>query len=105
MEYLKQEFSVRFTYKVFFTTHLFDVTNTLFRDFLQEGRSPGLRQKVLFVIDSGVANHHPGLTEQIKKYFATIPEIQLVDEIMIIPGGEAAKNDDVFFQQLVAAVN
>lgn len=105
MEYLQQEFSVRFAYKVFFTTHLFDVGNTLFRDFLLEGRSAGLRQKALFVLDSGVAKLHPELTGQIKKYFSGIAEIQLIDEILVVPGGEAAKNEGAFFQQLVTAVN
>src|SRR5215510_11514127 len=104
MEYLQQEFSVRFAYKVFFTTHLFDVSNTLFRDFLQERKSPGLRQKIFFVVDSGVAEQHPGLAGQIKKYFAEIASIQLVDDIMIVPGGEASKNDESCFQGIVAAV-
>ncbi len=105
MEYIQQEFSVRFAYKVYFTTHLFDVNNSLFRDFLQEGQSPGLKQKVLFVIDSGVAQHHPGLTRQIKSYFKQISSIQLIDEILVMPGGEQAKNDEEFFQQLVTAVH
>lgn len=105
MEYLQQEFSVRFAYKVFFTTHLFDVSNKLFKDFLLEGKSDGARQKVLFVIDSGVAQYHPQLTEQIKKYFAEISSLQLVEEMLIVPGGEAAKNDNELFLRLVNAVN
>jgi 3-dehydroquinate synthase len=105
MEYLQQEFSVRFAYKVFFTTHLFDAGNTLFKDFLLEKKSAGLRQKILFVIDSGVAQYHPQLAAKIKNYFSGNSSIQLIDDIMIIPGGEAVKNDDVFFQRIVEAVN
>lgn len=105
MEYLQQEFSVRFAYRVYFTTQLFDVNNNLFKNFLLEGKSAGLRQKALFVLDSGVEQSHPGLIGKIKKYFAETGEINLIDEILVMPGGEAAKNDEAFFQQLVTAVN
>lgn len=105
MESFRQEFSVRFSYPVFFTTHLFDANNTLLRDFLLERRSAGLRQKILFVLDSGVLHHHEDLPDHIRKYFSAIPSLQLIDNIMVLPGGETVKNDLSFFNQVVEAVN
>ena len=105
MEYLQQEFSVRFAYKVFFTTHVFDINNPLLRDFLAEKKSSGVRQKILFVLDSEVLHHHPNLQAQIKKYFAALPSMQLIDDMIVLPGGEAVKNGDTFFDQVLEAVN
>lgn len=104
MNYLQQSFSVRFEYKVFFTTHLFNSSNSLFHDFLESQKSE-IRKKFLFVIDEGVTKHHPQLQQQVRDYFEKEESFSLVPEILEFPAGEAAKNDPNLFMQIVEAVN
>jgi 3-dehydroquinate synthase len=104
MDYLQQSFSVRFEYKVFFTEHLFNRTNSAFKDFLNSQRTD-TNKKVLFVIDEGVAQHHPALQNDIREYFKTISGFTLVDKFITIEGGEQAKNNELLFYNLVDAVD
>jgi 3-dehydroquinate synthase len=104
MDHLQQNFSVRFEYKVFFTDDIFNPTNNIFRDFLISRKSDTIK-KLLFIVDSGVADHHPQLQEQVKAYLKDLPGFLLVPEIITIPGGETAKNDSALFYTLVEAVN
>jgi 3-dehydroquinate synthase len=104
MDYLQQSFSVRFEYKVFFTEHLFNRTNGAFKDFLNSQRT-GTNKKVLFVIDEGVAQHHPALQNDITEYFKTVSGFTLADKFIIIEGGEQAKNNELLFYNLVDAVD
>ncbi|HRN58441.1 MAG TPA: 3-dehydroquinate synthase, partial [Agriterribacter sp.] len=104
MDHIEQTFSVRFAYNVFFTSHLFSPDNTLFRNFLKQTVT-GVPRKIFFVIDAGVVAHHPGLQEQIKAYCAHIPGYILVENIMVIPGGEQAKNTEAAFYAIVEAVD
>ncbi len=104
MEYLQQSFSVRFDYKVFFTEGLFDEKNNTLRDFLNTQKTD-ITKKIFFIIDAGVSAHHPTLEKQIKNYFKTVPSCSLVEEIMVIPGGEQSKNTKEFFYKIVDAVD
>lgn len=104
MNYIAQTFSVRFSYRVFFTRHLFSLENVLFRDFLTEGDSP-VRKKMFFVIDEGVLRHHAKLMVQIRAYFASINNYDLIDDFMIVPGGEQVKNTEKYFYDIVHAVD
>ncbi|MBO9684738.1 MAG: 3-dehydroquinate synthase [Flavisolibacter sp.] len=104
MNYLQQSFSVRFEYKVFFTTHLFKQDNALFHDFLQLQKSD-ITKKLLFVLDEGVVKHHPQLQQDIRDYFEREESFSIVPEMLVLPGGEAAKNDPDLFLQIVEAVN
>jgi 3-dehydroquinate synthase len=105
MDFLQQSFSVRFDYKVFFTTHLFNQENPLLQEFLRMEKKSDTTPKVLMVLDESVVTHHPDLINQIKSYFKGFPSLQLVDEMLVIPGGEAAKNDEQLFFKIVAAIN
>jgi len=104
MDYLQQSFSVRFEYKVFFTNHLFSKNNSLFHDFLKSQKSD-ITKKLLFVLDAGVVQHHPQLQQQIRDYFDREDSFSLVPEMLVLPGGEAVKNDPDLFLQIVEAVN
>jgi len=104
MDYLQQSFSVRFEYKVFFTEHLFNRTNGAFKDFLNSQRTD-TNKKILFVIDEGVAQHHPALQNDITEYFKDISGITPVEKFFIIEGGEKAKNNEQLFYKLVDAVD
>jgi len=105
MEFLQQSFSVRFDYKVFFTTHLFSKDNSTLRDFLETQKKPDTTPKIFFVLDEQVLTHHPDLITKIKSYFQSSPSFNLIEDVLIIPGGESAKNDEQLFYKIVTAVN
>ncbi len=105
MSYLQQSFSVKFEYKVHFTSRLFEISNTLLGNFLKERHTTGITQKILFVIDEGVSSNHPYLHRQLTSYFDAYRDVCLVPELLIIPGGEQAKNNPAFLEKIIAAVN
>ncbi len=87
-----QKISVPFEYPVYFTRGLFKKSNpvlTAALHRLQEQR----RQRALVFLDSGVAQAHPDLINQIKAYFHGRPDLlELAGPPKIVPGGERAKN-------------
>lgn len=101
---VRQSFSVKFAYDVYFTTHLFDGKNTLLKDFLHQRKTDTVK-KIFFVVDEGVMNHHEYLDKQIRSYFANETSISLVEEIMVVPGGETAKNTERLLLNIVDAVD
>jgi len=105
MDTLHQSFTVKFSYDVFFTSALFDTANKLINDFLTSVNPSVSVKKILFVIDDGVANTHPALVSQIKDYFIQHNQTQLVQDILIIPGGETVKNDTRYLDQVLEAIN
>jgi len=104
MHTLHQSFSVRFTYDVYFTERLFEVTNATLLDFLQSQTAEGVRKKILVVLDGGVASTHPSLADQIHTYFTEHP-IAALTEIRVVPGGEAAKNAPELVEELIEAID
>lgn len=105
MEFISQAFKISFEYKVYFTTGLFERGNAAFRAFLKEGKEAGAVRKVLFVLDDGLLQHHQNLVAQIRDYFSGERDVRLVEEMVILPGGEVTKNSDVYFQKILAAVH
>lgn len=104
MSFLEQSFSVKFDYKIHFTTSLFQQDNTTFIDFFRSRPSDIIR-KVLFVLDQGVVDTHPNLQDNIRAYFELHTDVELVQELLVISGGEAAKNDTSLFDRIVEAVD
>ena len=105
MKHLSQSFSVKFEYQVYFTAGIFNITNTLFNDFLLSAGTSASLRKILFVADKGVIDAHPNLIDEIKNYFSVYPAVQLIPDILIVTGGEDVKNDVIPFNQVVEAVN
>lgn len=105
MEHLNQSFTIRYSYKVEFTSNLFHQQNTLLHDFLGQTDLKSEQRKILFVLDDGVADKHPDLVKNIKAYFATYHAVQLIPDILIIPGGEKAKNNPDYLNEVLEAVN
>lgn len=105
MDYLQQSFSVQFEYPVYFTKVLFDLSNPVLYQFLNSRAEKGTTQKILFVIDQGVANKHPSLVQNITAYFKQYNLVQLVDEIIMVAGGEEVKNNITYFNRIVEAIN
>src|ERR1700744_203680 len=104
MEHLHQSFTIKYEYTVFFTSGLFAIENPLLNDFLYASKSASVK-KILFVVDEGVVNAMPDLIPQIKVYFNEYDTVQLIQDVLIVPGGEVVKNDPKYFEQVVQAVN
>lgn len=105
MNTIQQQFKVEYSYSVFFTKGLFDKTNPVFKDFFPDYTNSGFQRKALVIVDSGFLDH-TDLEFNLKNYFAAnLPAIQLASEIIVVPGGEACKNDPAVFDQLVEAVD
>lgn len=103
MEFLQQRFQVQFEYKVFFTTGLFKQGNDVLAAYLKAARAHA-GQKMLVILDQGVADYHPQIEQEIRSSFAALNGPKLVNEILVIPGGEQVKNDEHWFYRVVEAV-
>ncbi|PWJ60654.1 3-dehydroquinate synthase [Dyadobacter jejuensis] len=105
MQPIHQSFQITYQYGVYFTQDLFGSSNPELKNYLADAGSEGFQRKALVVIDQGVADHHKGLVEKIKRYFnENIPHILLAAPLLV-PGGEASKNNPVHFERLVEAVD
>ncbi len=105
MDYLQQSFDIKFEYRVHFTSGLFDISNTLLKNFFNTHKIKGIDQKIFFVADEKVVNAHPDLVEEINNYFKAFPVVSIAGEVLVLPGGETAKNDVNFLMRIVDAVD
>ena len=105
MNTIEQSFSVKFDYKIFFTSSLFAATNTVFEDFLKSQAVENITPKIFFIVDEGVAKAHPNLVSQIQAYFKIYTTAKIITEILVIPGGEVAKNDPSALDLITEAVD
>jgi len=89
---IRQRFTVPFAYSVHFTHRVFSNENQILLKSLAP-RQGGAPVRVLLVVDDGVVTATPLLLEQIKRYFSFHKaQITLIDEPLIVSGGEHAKN-------------
>ena len=105
MHVIQQNFSVPYSYEVFFTTHLFDSGNPLLKNYLESQAASALSKRLLIIADEGLIHHHPQLPDQIKNYCTSIKGFELAGEVIIIPGGENCKNDLPLLYRLVDAID
>lgn len=101
---ITQSFAVTYHYKIYFTEDLFGVHNRLLARFFEE-RATDAKPKLLIAVDEGVISHHPSLRGQIEAYVRELAGVDLINEIMVMPGGEASKNDPMLIDRIVAAVD
>lgn len=101
---LQQQFSVRFEYPLYFTRELFGTSNPVLRNFFLS-QPAGVTRKLLLVLDEGMLAGHPSLPQQVRAYLDALPGFQLIDDLLVIPGGEPAKNDLSLLQRILDAVN
>ncbi|HLV21334.1 MAG TPA: 3-dehydroquinate synthase [Polyangiaceae bacterium] len=90
---VEQRIVVRLDYPVVFTEDVLAPEQSVLSEVI--GRlEPHKRQRCFFVIDDGVARAWPHLTERIRRYvLAHAERLELVGEPLVVPGGEACKND------------
>ncbi len=101
---IKQSFAVAYEYNLHFTQGLFDSQNTLFRDIFDSYKK-NERVKVFFVIDQGVADHHPDLKQGIKTYCERYSDNLDHTGSLVVPGGEQCKNDYGNVTAVLSAIN
>ncbi|MCE9537679.1 MAG: 3-dehydroquinate synthase [Bacteroidetes bacterium] len=94
MKQLSQAFQVEYKYNVFFTESLFQEHNPVLFNFLNGFGSKNYKKKILFLIDDQVINCHDYLRSDISNYFSKNHCVDLVSELLILPGGERAKNEN-----------
>jgi 3-dehydroquinate synthase len=88
-ETFARTFSIRYDYPVHFTR---DLCNPCFRQVLMPSPSARLQRLAVF-IDEGVTLAWPQLAGRIADYTAAhAAPMELVGDIVVIPGGEAVKN-------------
>ncbi|MFA4945039.1 MAG: 3-dehydroquinate synthase [Lentisphaeria bacterium] len=78
-------------FAVHFTRGLFDPGNPLLGRTLREGPEPP-PARWLCCLDAGLAAAQPELAARIRAYAAARPELELLHDPLLLPGGEAAKN-------------
>jgi 3-dehydroquinate synthase len=105
MNIIQQAFQVPYSFNIVFTKNLFSTDNQEFSNFLANFGDTRFQKKILFLIDSGVAENHTLLIDSIKSYFKNHSNITLVDEILVMPGGEIVKNDTQYLDQTLLAIN
>lgn len=95
-----QRFSVAFEYPVYFTRDLFSASNSVLREVVTKS-SEGKRPRILFYVDSGVAEQFPNIVRRIAAYTSLHSSIiEQAGEVEIIPGGEICKNDPIIIPRL-----
>ncbi|MFH1499642.1 MAG: 3-dehydroquinate synthase, partial [Verrucomicrobiota bacterium] len=96
-----QRLSIAFDYPVYFTRRLFAPSNALFARAV--GRlGENRRHRVIFYVDSGVAEAHPHLLQRIQDYCqAHSEQLNLLEPPTVVPGGEAVKEDWELIQAIV----
>ena len=99
---IKQEFTVTYGYRCYFTEHLFHNENPLLASTIKPGVN-GFNKYILAVIDSGVWESHSGLEDSLKKY-CDIHDISLA-HVLVIPGGEQCKNDPQYLNKIIKAID
>ena len=102
----QQPIQVTFDYPVLFTDGLFGPDNPTLRQVLSRSVDIDGRAQVLFVIDRGVHDAHPGLVAAIDGYGAAHRDaMQLAGRPVVITGGEASKNDPAVLEAVHQAIH
>lgn len=88
----RQSFSVSYDYPVYFTRDLFDPANPCLHRALSAAE-PEKRHRFAMFVDEGVTLAAPGLPGRVARYAgAHAGTMALAGEIVVVPGGEAVKN-------------
>ena len=95
---IQQEVRVNFSYGVHFTRGLFAIDNPLLSEVVG---ATNKAKSILVAIDSGVLEQHPQLISQIEAYTNHFSDkLNLVAKPIIVPGGEASKNDPLLINKI-----
>lgn len=110
MQAIHGDVRVRFRYAVHFTTDLFAPDNGLLREIVHPDFDVAIAAKarpvrVLFVVEEDVEHARP-IVARIEEYFRVHAEaLSLAGPPLLVPGGEAAKNEPAHVERIRRAVN
>lgn len=101
---IEQYVPVSFRYDVLFTNGIFQVGNPLLaQTIVADG---GGTKRAIAIVDSGLIEHHPHLLTQITDYANFYSEVlTLANEPIVVPGGEAAKNNPQLVTDIHEVIN
>jgi 3-dehydroquinate synthase len=103
MDVIQQRFQVAVSYPVYFTTDVFAPSNRILCDLIAADPRPA---RVVVVLDRGVERAHPTLVAAIGAYCDAHGDIlTLAAPVLIVPGGEAIKNDRRHVDRILEAIN
>ena len=99
---IEQDVVVRLRYPVRFTRGLLEPHNRMLRDAVQaHGRA-----RLLVAIDAGVARARLALPGEVERYCAAHADaLELAAAPLVVPGGEAIKNDTRWVEEIRAAID
>jgi 3-dehydroquinate synthase len=105
MDVLEHEIRVSFRFPVYFSRDVFVSANPLILKAAPSATAPR-PARILFVVDAGVTGAHPGLLPAIAQYCRDhAGALELAAPVLVIPGGEQAKNDPAPTQQVLQAIH
>jgi 3-dehydroquinate synthase len=105
MDVIRQKVRVDFEYPVYFTTGVVTPSNLLLRDVVAR-TADETPSRLIVVIDQGVVDHHPNLADQVAEYARRHRTVlNLAAPVLVIPGGEAVKNDPRHVDDIHHAIN
>lgn len=102
---IQRAITLTFEHRIVFTHGAFSGANLTLRDLIAEAAELDGRGRVLVVLEDGLLAGNPNLGESIVRYFDRHRDaIDLVAEPMVLPGGEACKNDWSLVEKLWRAI-
>jgi len=103
LQSLRQRVPVSFTYEVHFTRGLFQPQNPLLAGVIAGDGEPGPKQAIA-VVDAGLLQHHEQILAQLQAYCQQHSHLTLAGDPVVVPGGEAAKNDPTLLATIHAQI-
>ena len=97
----RQSFSINYNYPVYFTRDLFDPANPCLQQALS-AVEPDKRHRCALFVDEGVTLAAPNLLPRIARHAAAHASgMQLAGDIVVVPGGEAVKNQHSYVEHVL----
>lgn len=96
-------FSVPQVHRLRFTSDCFGTDFQVVRELFET--TAGSPARIQVWVDDGLASWDPGLCAKIQERIAQCPELELVDAVRTLPGGEAIKNDTAHINDLLESFN
>lgn len=98
-----KKFQVQYQHRLLFTENVFRPDNPLLADTLVE-ETAKLPVKLLFVVDSGLAEAWANLSSEIADYCSAYPNQIAHTETLVVPGGEASKRTETHVAEVISAI-
>lgn len=102
---IQRSITLNFEHRIVFTHGAFDSSNLTLRDLIAEAAELDGRARVLVLAEDGLLAGNPALETAIECYFVRHRDsVELVSAPMVLPGGEACKNDWSLVEKIWRAI-